>query len=330
MFSFLRLVLVAISLSAQIGCLPGPPTLAFIDKVGRVKIRLGIGQGARSFSEGLAAVSLIGKWGLINQTGHFVIAPQFGAVEDFSDGLALVTNAPRAQYWDRNTLFGYIDRTGKYAVAPRFNWAGKFAEGIAPACIGSCRGPNRTGGSVGYIGRDGGFVLVPRYSQGSRFSEGLAVAAIGNGVFARVGYIDKSGEFVIPPRFLYAEDFSEGLAATNEGFINRHGEVVIVRTAIQQGGNFANGWAARLDGDRPVFIDRIGRVTLRPNRERIGPFTDGLAPACSANCGPSALGSGQNWGFINKGGKFVIKPQYGYRPEPFHDGLALVCFGCKG
>ncbi len=79
-----------------------------------------------------------------------------------------------------------------------------------------------------------------------------------------------------------------------------------------------------------MFIDTKGRVTLRPDVQGIGRFSEELAPACPSNCGPSAIGAGQNWGFIDKSGKFVIKPQFGYRPQPFHDGLALVCFGCRG
>lgn len=301
-----------------------PPTFAFIDTAGRVKIHLHSRQAARSFAEGLAAVSLDDKWGFIDPNGSFVIQPQFGWVGDFSEGLALVTTASTDHYWDRDTLFGYIDRTGKYVIRPRFNWGGRFAEGLAPVCIGSCRGSARSD-LIGYIGRDGKYVLAPEYGAAGPFSEGLAVAGAG-----ATGFINKTGVFVIPRRFIFAQEFAEGLAVTDQGFINHRGEIVIAREAAAEGGDFSSGWAAVLEGERPVYIDKNGQVTLRPGYQAVGPFSNGLATACVSNCGPSAFGAGQNWGFMDKSGKFVISPQFGYRPQPFRDGLALVCFGCKG
>jgi WG containing repeat len=316
-------ILLGISLLSQAACKTGPPTFAFID-------RSGPKQAAHSFSERLAAVSLNGKWGFIDESGRFVIPPLFGVVENFSQGLAMVTTASIDHYWERDTLFGYIDRTGKFVIEPRFNWAGSFSEGLASVCVGLCRGSDRILGGVGYIGRDGKFVLPPRYKDAGRFSEGLAVAGTGLGPLAPKGFIDKSGAFVIAPRFIYADEFAEDLAATDQGFINRRGEVVIKAEPLSPGGDFSSGWAAVREGDGPVFINTKGQITLRPDYRGVGPFSEDLAPACPSNCGPSALGFGQNWGFMNKSGKFVIKPQFGYRPEPFHNGLALVCFGCKG
>lgn len=84
----------------------GPVVFAFIDKSGRVKFRLGKSQLAGSFSEGLAAVSVNGKWGYVDTEGHFVIHPQFGSAGDFSEGLAVVTSSPTDQYWRKDTLFG--------------------------------------------------------------------------------------------------------------------------------------------------------------------------------------------------------------------------------
>ena len=309
---------------------PGRPYHAFIDKSGQFKIRLQPSQSARSFSEGLAAVSVNGRWGFINLDGQFVVPPQFGWVEDFSEGLAVVTPAPADEYWNKSTLFGYIDASGRYVIPPSFNWAGPFSDGLAPVCVGSCRGKDLPERRVGYIDRHGDYVLPARYGDGSRFSEGLACASLTAGLHTMHGFIDKSGRFVIEPRFIWANEFSNSLAATDQGFINHHGNVVIGREPASQDGDFSEGWAAVMDGERLVFVDTEGKVRLRPNNEAVGSFSEDLAPACPSNCGPSALGSGQNWGFIDRAGKFVIKPQFGYRPAPFRNGLALVCLGCKG
>ena len=300
------------------------------DKSGQVKLRLQSSQRAHSFSEGLAAVSVNSKWGFINSSGQFVIPPQFGWVGDFSEGLALVTPAPADQYWKKDTLFGYIDHLGQYAIPARFNWAVSFSEGLAAVCIGPCRNDDLSQARNGYIDHSGAFVLPPRYAEAGPFSEGLASAAEKHGPHAMKGFIDKAGAFVVKPRFMWADEFANGLAATNYGYVNHQGEVVIARHPTNQGGAFSGGWAAVLDDKGVVFVDTTGRVTLKPDCEAVGPFSEDLAPACRSNCGPSAIGAGQNWGYIDKSGRFVIRPQFGSRPEAFRNGLALVCFGCKG
>jgi len=307
----------------------GPRYFAFIDKTGQVKIRLEPSRAARSFSEGLAAVSVNGKWGFIKPDGQFAIPPQFGAVEDFSEGLALVTNATADRYWKKDTLFGYIDTSGRFVIEPRFNWASSFSEGLAPVCVGPCRNEDAVGARIGYINRNGQYVLPPIYSSSSPFSEGLARASRRPGILSPAGFIDHAGRFVIEPRFVFADGFSNGLAATSEGFINRKGEVVIASQPASEGGDFSGGWAAVLEGEKIVFIDITGQVKLRPQYQ-VGGFSEDLAAACPGNCGPSAIGSDQNWGYIDRAGRYVIRPQFGYKPKPFRNGLALVCFGCKG
>ena len=328
--ALVSVALLLLILGALSSCGSGLPYSAFIDKSGNIKIVLQPNQMAHSFSEGLAAVSVNGKWGFINTAGRFVIPPQFGWAGDFSEGLALVTDAQPDAYWKKDTLFGYIDISGKYAIQPRFNWADSFSDGLAPVCIGPCRNEGLSQARIGYIGHDGAFVLPPRYRSGSRFSEGLAGASLDAFPRELTGFIDKSGRFVIAPRFTWASEFSNGLAATDRGFVDHHGNVVIGKFPARPEEGFSEEWAAVLDDDRIVFVDKSGRVVLTPQWESVGSFSEGLAPACTSNCGVSAIGFTQHWGYIDRTGKFVIEPRLGYGPKPFKNGLALVCFGCKG
>jgi hypothetical protein len=156
----------------------------------------------------------------------------------------------------------------------------------------------------------------------------LACASLGSGLNARQGFINKSGVFVVEPRYLWAHDFANGLAATDQGFANHTGEVVIPKQPANQGGDFSDGWAAISEAGSIAYVDVTGKVVLRLPYQAAGPFAHDLAPACASDCGPS--GSDRTWGYINRAGQFAIKPQFGYRPEPFRNGLALVCFGCTG
>lgn len=49
-------------------------------------------ESASDFSEGLASVRIIDRWGFINRSGQIVIKPQFQFPASFSDGIAAVTN----------------------------------------------------------------------------------------------------------------------------------------------------------------------------------------------------------------------------------------------
>jgi hypothetical protein len=109
------------------------------------------------FSEGLAAVGVIGPGGLlygyIDQTGKFVIEPQYGSIYDgrfytFSEGLAKV-NEP--------TFEGYIDRTGKFVIEPRFVSAEEFKHGVAEVQQLQAGGTRQ----LGYINLKGEFVWGP-------------------------------------------------------------------------------------------------------------------------------------------------------------------------
>jgi hypothetical protein len=62
-----------------------------------------------SFSEGLAAVNKLGKWGYVDKTGKLVIPPLFRVAHNFHGGLALVMVGDR---------IGYINKMGRYVWKP--------------------------------------------------------------------------------------------------------------------------------------------------------------------------------------------------------------------
>jgi hypothetical protein len=104
------------------------------------------------------------------------------------------------------------------------------------------------------------------------------------------GYRDKAGKIVIPPRFIFARAFSsEGIAAVVDD----------------------QGWA---------YINEKGWVVVRPLVFDNGPdyFSDGLARYVFKG----------RFGFFDKWGRIVIPARFDFA-QPFSDGRAPVCFGCR-
>ena len=79
-----------------------------------------LGEGFRD--EGLACVSIAGKWGYIDKSGKEVIPCKYDDASNFSEGLACVSIAGKC---------GYIDKSGKEVIPCKYDDAGGFREGLA-------------------------------------------------------------------------------------------------------------------------------------------------------------------------------------------------------
>jgi hypothetical protein len=249
-------------------------------------------------SEGLAAVRSLHGYGYIDHAGKFVIVPQFDYAFGFSEGLAEVV--------DTNHLMGFVDRTGKWVIKPQFRCYAKcssFSEGLAcvPMTDATVKYPFEGNSNPdfkwGYINKKGEPVIDFKFKNANAFCEGLAAVREANRGFDstpdtdRSGYIDKTGAYAIPPKFNMAWNFSEGLARVQAGremaFINKHGAIVFTVTNGQWAGEFSEG---------------LANVSVRK------------APGETV------------WGYIDRTGHFVIKPQF-RNAEPFYHGLAKVNAG---
>ena len=60
-----------------------------MDKSGSIVIKPSF-NSASNFSDGLASVSVGGKYGFVDKAGRFVIAPSFTDASSYSEGLARV------------------------------------------------------------------------------------------------------------------------------------------------------------------------------------------------------------------------------------------------
>jgi WG containing repeat len=96
------------------------------------------------------------------------------------------------------------------------------------------------------------------------------------------------------------------------GFMDRTGKIVI-KPQFEEVGDFFDGLARMEKGQQWGFINEKGLVVIPAQFEMVGDFSEGLAP----------VRVGRRWGYIDRTGKFVIEPEFQGAAE-FRDGLGRV------
>jgi hypothetical protein len=255
-----------------------------------------------------------GKWGFIDRTGRFRIAPKYTRANEFSDGVAYVF------YWiGEKRMNGIVDSGGKFTLLETNDYEVAFHDGLA-----RFQGPDNQERRFGYLDKSGRVVIEPQFYYAGDFHEGRAWAAVLKEREWLYGFIDKTGKFVVPPQFtLEPNDFSEGVARVQTRyawtFIDRSGKFVIPTKFQTLDRSFSEGLvAAVFEGESPrgVYLNRSGQVAFeiplwrqRTARQQAleeyrwhlnATFSEGFAPVWSFN----------KVGFINKAGEVVIEPLF--------------------
>ncbi|MCD4824859.1 MAG: WG repeat-containing protein [Phycisphaerae bacterium] len=257
------------------------------------------------------------NYGYIDKTGKVVITPQFKQAGYFSEGLACV--CPRNIF---GSPWGYIDTSGKMVIKPQFWYAEEFSEGFAEVTT-------KTNKKLlsGFIDKKGKWLVKPQFEGAGQFKEGLAKIAVKKNGKKLIGFINTRGKIVIQPKFTYSSlvsYFSDGVTpvvigeefGNQWGAINKKGQWVVKPKFDFFLSNFKNGMAiANIDGMKGL-IDTKGHWVIKPKYWFILWFCDGLAPV--------GLDKEDEWGFIDKKGKLVIKIHGDINPRCFSEGLASV------
>jgi hypothetical protein len=154
----------------------------------------------------------------------------------------------------------------------------------------------------------------------------------------RFGYRTAGGKVVIPPRYQVAQEFSrEGLAAVVDGqgwaYIDRSGKVVIRPFPFDNGPDYFREGLARFTVDGKFgFFDRRGKVVIPPRFTFAGPFSEGRAAVCQecreVRAGEHTSMVGGKWGYIDTRGVLVIPLQF-ESAMPFKKGIAEVTQGSR-
>lgn len=251
------------------------------------------------------------KWGYIDESGKFVISPQFDKAEDFMEnGIARIYSGEKV---------GLIDKSGKIVSKPDYEYITDFSEGLAITYKGS---------EYQAIDETGKVIFSSPYEI-NPFHEGLAVCTKDAGEGKRVyGYIDKKGKYLFKPQFVFAYEFNgeKALAKIKEKeyiVIDKNGKILSLL-------NYNN--VRDLSEDIMVFSDDKneksgylkvdGQVLIEPRFSRAEKFERGYAVV---NTGKNF--SDEKVGLINLKGEFSIKAEYS-DIIPIGEGLYYV--GQKG
>lgn len=182
------------------------------------------------------------KFGFVDDSGQFKIAPTFDEVLPFSEGLAAVRSGEK---------WGFVDATGKMAIPPQFKSAFYFREGVAVAELAS--------GDV--LIDTSGRVLAQGFQFVNLIKDGRVPASLGE----KSGFLDLRGKVVIPFTYDTVDPFFDGLAAVEKrkkwGYIDRNGKLVIP-LEFDQVGPFGNGLAPAKRGNHTGFIDKSGKFAF--------------------------------------------------------------------
>ncbi|HMX56709.1 MAG TPA: WG repeat-containing protein [Leptospiraceae bacterium] len=304
------------------------------------------------FSRGLAIAKRTANepFGFVNESGEFVIAPQFdSAIEpdacfayarkdnavfaidpvtlqirpallsnpgrlQFKDGIACgeMESAQGQGLYANSNRTGCVNESGTIQVPPRFWRIGEFSEGVAFA--------QTLGGNSGLIDINGKWISVLPALDIEPFSSDLAQFTDSTGYH---GYIDRRGNVSLPPVYESAGNFNDGVAPVRRRsekttYIRKDGSRAF-QNDFELGYDFSEGLAAVSWSTNEAFIDRTGKVVFGGKYRYGSRFSEGLV---------SYSDSGSHlMGYVDRSGNVQIPARYTAAYD-FKEGLAAVKQAC--
>ncbi|WP_335965150.1 WG repeat-containing protein [Galbibacter sp. PAP.153] len=279
----------------------------------------------------LALIRQNDLFGYIDNSGQYVIEPQFEKADSFSDGLAPAL---------KDDKWGFIDKSGNWSIKAAYDRVKAFNSGYALVLKDD---------KWNYINGKGEILHTPVTDKFYDFQEG------GIAFFRKedkVGLINTSGKVVLEPKYSEIKPFHNGHAKVREddlwGLINSSGKET-VPVLYEEIGNYSkNGiWARKGDvfgifvdsefkeiegvdkiWDFPQsstltyarsnkkigFINNIGNWVVEPIYQGAKAFNKGYAPVSIKN----------KWGYIDENGKQLVDFIYKDAEVFSNDGLAAV------
>ncbi len=211
---------------------------------------------------------------------------------------------------------GLKDAAGSVLVEPKYNDIFRFIDGFAIVTYSH---------GTTFINRKGEEVIPVRYKSISAFSKGTARAE--RQVDAKGPFLDflidttgkelnsEGSSFPI----LFYEDVARLKLEYGWSYINRQG-TKINRNLYDDAYNFQEGVAVVKHAGKFGMINKQGNVIVPLEYPVLRPMSNGLALFCEINAFGDSL-----YGYLNKAGEVVIKPQYSAATSFAPNGLAGAC-----
>ncbi|NNF58018.1 MAG: WG repeat-containing protein [Rhodothermaceae bacterium] len=238
--------------------------------------------GMGPFRDGRARAEVNGRWGLIDETGAWVVNPYMNDARDFSEGLARVKTT--SYQW------GFMNPDGDVVIPTEYD---SDLEDFADS-----RALFEDEGQWGYLGPSGNVAIDPQFDEARSFSHGRAAVRVGT----QWGYIDTSGQFVLQPQFISAGDFAENRAPVRTEnaweYVDANGQRV-VEPGYDEARKFSEGRAAVFIDGYWTFIRPGGGRIHPPEFDEVEDFEGGVA----------MVRIGERIGYIGLEGDFVWYPE---------------------
>ncbi|MBI1223254.1 MAG: hypothetical protein GC180_11670 [Bacteroidetes bacterium] len=233
-----------------------------------------------------------GKWGLLHASGRLISPAAWTDISYEEEGKIAVYDG---QYW------GYIDLLGKTLIAPQFLEADDFHEGLA--------GASKLEENWGYIDSTGRWFIAPQYTFVAEFEHGLAYVEDDDEAF----YINRKGEKQAPET-KQSGNYRDITPSGKMGIRKRSGAWLLSplydNLSLRSGATYF----FYLDG-KWGLVDTTN-VRLFPNKlDQIRPFSEGLAP----------VQLNGKWGYMDRQGHMVI-PAIFEEARSFSYNRAVVKF----
>lgn len=237
---------------------------------------------------GMARISVGHKWGVVDTAGRVVIAPQFDALNDFSEGYAGAMV---------NDQWSLINRQGEWAVKPSFDSLESMEGGLIAA---------GHGGKHGFIDATGTWIVPAQYDSVGRFSGPVAV-------------VDAAGKAYPCPegaqRFTRAAYMTIG-GDTDNGIMQvdlRTGAVKHRKSMAGETGTMVSGlMPAEQDGKWGLMDEHLVWVVKPVFDDKPTPLMKGkdLAGWITSISGQPDTGANARFGLLSAGGREIVKPRY--------------------
>ncbi len=179
------------------------------------------------------------------------------------------------------------------------------------------------------------YILKPtrKYERITNMGDGYFSAEIGS-VSTKKDILDSAGkviqsygagigvEYLGENRFL-VRDYNKNKEEDREKVVDESGETIFSIGGTKNIRKFSEGMAAiwTMEGDE--FVDVDGNMVFPEIYGKAEPFSEGLAAVCPQNLASGEPNLGAYWGYIDKTGREVIPPQFGWAGY-FYDGMAFV------